>query len=1256
MNSIFSLLGKKPAILLVFLCFSLNLFSQNSAEVWDLLLQNKRKEALEKVNSKKFVNSIDNLILKNIVKNDNGIFATDPNFVQEFIAYPDFENYMYAYWGRPFLFDEYYEQGFSAKNMAVLKAFDDVELKNSTVYNAFHYLRGISYRTFGNWEMYEKETSKINSIAIWEHCGLFENLNNSGLSIVYGPEENAANTAEFDARSIGSVSWYKPNLKEESGYQFFTNHIEYGSGVNYAQTFIQSPTAQRVQFKLGKAGLVRVWLNDVLIFENEKDVITEMDAYVIAANLQQGANRLLVKVASEDNTPYIMMRVEDENDAKIDNLEYSLSKRNYTKATEALVNAEVYDNSIIRYFIKRKESSKVNFQDDLNLFMAYMRISDYEKGKELIAPWLEKYPASSFLKQCLITCSIFENNDIRQTELIKNMEVSDPDYYLSLIYKLKNKGELMNQDLETFEKTFNKMKNATDISYIKNTADIMVQLRKNQLDSVRINLRALLDNPNTPSALHSVYANFFTSVLQDEPAAIAEYEKIVTKYLDYQAVSQLSYFYQKQNRQEESLAALKSVLDHSPGDNNVIYDYVERLHDFNRHEESLPYINKGLENFPFSTVFMRLKGDAYLKMNNKKEALANYEKALIRNSGNKALRKKINDLKNIKDPLEKFRDKDFYSYLEKNRNKIADNNYGVNTLLDEINVMVYENGGGRYRGTYIYEVTSSKGVEELKEYNLQLGGDYTILKSEIVKPNKAIVPAERSGYNLVFNELAPGDVVYVDFESTFSSGGRFYQDFIDTQSFDSYYPVVRKTYRVITPKSDIQYKITNGNVAFKKSKMDEFNVFEWNLENTPGIPLYEDYMPPFVDVSRNLNISTIDSWSDISNWYSDLVRSQIIYDAEVKKAFNSIFPNGYKNLTEDERARKIYEYVTGDFTYSYVSFKQSGFVPQKPSKTIKTKLGDCKDFSTLYVTLAREAEIDAQLVLILTSDFGKDALVLPSTDFNHCIAKVTIDGNEQYLELTDKYLPYKSLPTSLENALALEIPYSSNATNNSSLFILNDVARNENGVTTNTTIEVGEESSKIELVTTTSGYLSSFYHSMTDESNETVLKEEIYNQLLTRTDSDITLNSFKIPSAKGKSNEFTLETQLTLNERVNPIGSFKTFKLPYFSNPYTSNIVNLDNRNYTIDYKQYENADFYEENYVVKIPEGTVFIEIPENKEFTFEDHSYNVVYNKLNENELAIKIKSKPGKKNIVPEKYPEFKKFVKNVLDTRKQFFAYK
>ena len=250
-------------------------------------------------------------------------------------------------------------------------------------------------------------------------------------------------------------------------------------------------------------------------------------------------------------------------------------------------------------------------------------------------------------------------------------------------------------------------------------------------------------------------------------------------------------------------------------------------------------------------------------------------------------------------------------------------------------------------------------------------------------------------------------------------------------------------------------------------------------------------MPSDSDVAEYVHFSTIDSWNEISIWYSDLVRSVMEVNATVQDTFDALFPEGYKHLSEDQRAKIIYNYIRNNFTYSYVSFRQSGFVPQKPSKTIKTNLGDCKDFSTLYVTLAKKAELDANLVLVLTSDYGYNSLVLPSTDFNHCIAKVKIDGKDQFLELTDKYLPYKSLPTSLRGATALEIPLDRNDTKTYDLFKLNNLNR-ASGITKNISYIKEDKTKMVWIDSEYSGHVNSYYSSSVfAEPNAEVIKKSV---------------------------------------------------------------------------------------------------------------------------------------------------------------------
>ena len=100
-----------------------------------------------------------------------------------------------------------------------------------------------------------------------------------------------------------------------------------------------------------------------------------------------------------------------------------------------------------------------------------------------------------------------------------------------------------------------------------------------------------------------------------------------------------------------------------------------------------------------------------------------------------------------------------------------------------------------------------------------------------------------------------------------------------------------------------------------------------------------------------------------------------------------------ENLTDKEKVEIIYTFIVKNIRYSSVSFRQSGLIPQKANSVLNTKIGDCKDVSTLFVAMCKEAGIeDAGLVLVNTRDNGLKDLMLPSISFNHCIGSVTLDG------------------------------------------------------------------------------------------------------------------------------------------------------------------------------------------------------------------------------------------------------------------------
>ncbi|WP_273273390.1 transglutaminase domain-containing protein [Maribacter polysiphoniae] len=1243
---------------LVLLTTTSSLFSQNTTyeKHWEHLFRNERKEALSTLRKSKD-DDIAYFLSQEIIKAENGNFTNPDDFIQQLMAYKDFEYYLYALWTQNFFFDGYIESGFNNKNSKNIKDIDLGRIKNPTVLEAMKYLKSIVARHNNDWEGYYRMNSEMASIKKWQYCGTFENLNGSGLDIAYEPEEKAYSEEDFNANSNGFVNWYNNGALAREAYQFYSNHSEYGAGVNYAQTFIANPIGQRVVLGLGSSALAKVWVNDVVVLENTNDGITDLDAYNVAFTLPKGVNRILVKNADQSGIGYFIARLTDVDGNALNNLEVDPTYRAYNKSSLASLQPVGVDNSVEAYFKVKVAQNPNNFFYTYCLVSTYLRNSKYTEAKKIILPLIKAHNNSSFLRRLLILSYNLEKDYTSSQELQKNIEKDDGKYYLSYVYRFQESGELFKLPIKEFEKFTDEFKAATDMPILKHSADLMLSIRKEDKGAIKEKLKYITTNFKDQTKLIKLYISLYSDYLNEDENAIEVLESINDLYFDYPALKKLAGFYDKQNKKEQVIQLFKEQYNDVNSSNSYLKDYIEYLHEYKKYEESLPFIKKVLDNYPYSFIGMEYMGNALEQLGRKKEALVYYKRSLKHNGGNSALRKKIEDLSGTKDYFEDLATGEIYDFIAKNRNKETKNNYGYNYLLDETLVQLYAEGGYRNKNSYVVEITSESGIESMKELDLGLRGNYRITKSEIVKPNKTVVPASKNGSNLVFGKLEVGDVIYIDYESSSSSSGRFYKDYVDYFQMDSYHPILKNSLKILVPKEKpFKFRMMNGEVPHQERKMDDYICHIWQIDNLKPLEQQEDYMPSMADIARYLHISTIDSWDDIATWYADLVRPQMQINSDVEEAFKEIFPESVDMYFDNEKAERIYYYLMENLSYSYVSFRQSGYVPQRPAKTIKSKLGDCKDFSTLYVTLAQMAGLKSHLVLVLTSDYGKQAMLLPSQDFNHCIVKVFIDGKPQYLELTDNNLPFKSIPTSLENATALDIPNKVVKDVHQGVYLLNDIAHTPTVIESNMVYRLKDKEHQLKIESVLKGSINSNYASILKEDNYEVIKTKITDDFKGRLLEDFSLDSIYDIQYDIKSPVIAYTSDLTINETIDEIGSMKVFRIPAVNNAYNSGIISDEKRNFPIEYIFYENADVYKSSYKILLGENEKFVEVPESVDFKYRKHSYKITYELIKPNELQIDILANTSKERIEPSEYEAFKSYVKSVLDTKEQLIGYK
>lgn len=253
----------------------------------------------------------------------------------------------------------------------------------------------------------------------------------------------------------------------------------------------------------------------------------------------------------------------------------------------------------------------------------------------------------------------------------------------------------------------------------------------------------------------------------------------------------------------------------------------------------------------------------------------------------------------------------------------------------------------------------------------------------------------RLSATLVMSDVRTGDIVErcwtVSGESPVLRGA-----FGDWLSFGGA-PAVSVRYRLRTPK--------HRSVATRSfADMPEAVVVEengildrrWRVDLTPRTR-FEDYTPPWRQLSRSLQVSEPTSWSRVSSLFAPHYSDQT-YPPEIKDEAGRICT---EFSDPGDRLIAALASVQRRLRYLSLSLGDGGLVPRPLSEIWSTGYGDCKDSSRLFVALARLCGLDACPALVTTT-YGPavDEWLPSATVFDHCISRVALDGKVWWIDPT----------------------------------------------------------------------------------------------------------------------------------------------------------------------------------------------------------------------------------------------------------------
>ncbi len=583
-----------------------------------------------------------------------------------------------------------------------------------------------------------------------------------------------------------------------------------------------------------------------------------------------------------------------------------------------------------------------------------------------------------------------------------------------------------------------------------------------------------------------------------------------------------------------------------------------------------------------------------------------------------------------------FEEPDLYDLYENSES--ADDYPEDNSLiiLDETQKIIYERGGSEEKTYLLVKVFNPTGIDVWKEYSV---GYADIIKAEVLKKDGNKLKAETRGGHIVFTNLEEGDAILLIYKRELANYGRLMKEFWGREYFNLFYPYNQKKFTLMVQGDrDFAQKTVHSKLEPIITKEDDFTIYTWERKDQESLKS-EKYMLSIDDFSEVLHFSSLPDWNWVNNWYFDISTTKAKSDFEVQDVTKSLL-EGKENLSDREKIHLIYDYVVQNIHYSSVSFRQSGLVPQKASKVINTKIGDCKDVSTLFIAMCREAGYKAEIVLVNTRDNGEQELGLPSIGFNHAIAKVYVNDTYYIVELTSDFNAFSTMGRNLKKAFVLEI-------NNvdSKPYLLDASTRVLNGFRRENTVQF--DGTKMTIVRDAINFGD--YAAGTRSAYRDIGKKKQEKKMQRAISDDF---------AKVKLLELAFDTTIyTTDDSVHYVSKFEVtdaftefnnqylLKIPFTYKQEPMDFLNNQDRKYPLAFWKYINDDFQEETVIINFPSGMYLVSTPKNKTYTSKYADYSLTFKKSG-NKLIIKRRL-DFKADVVPtEDFEAFGIFYTKVI----------
>lgn len=1229
----------------IYIIFSLFLvanfaIAQSFQQALLLLNENKRAEAKKILTSlEKDTTTSCNAALANVL-----LELSNEHWDEAFSHFQIFYNnstdpypYVYALWSTG-IFSRNETRGNDVKKL-MEKIVNDPKANATIKAMAYDNLAG-RLQNKGDIKQSKEIWSKMGDVRGWSTVGVFENVSASGFNKDFGVLSHPEATYIFKNNRGADISWFNIADARNDRWVDFESHYDITNSIIYAQTYITSDADKDVVVMFGVSGSFKIWINDMIVAKEAEERNTDLDVYNYKVKLQKGNNRIVVQIgSSEIGRSNFMLRIADLNGTILP-FNGSPTWKPYTQAQSYEVKATPMFAE--HFFENRLIANPASFLDMMMLLNTYNHNDKRFEARKLAAQLKKSEPKSTIVSEKIVETFARDNNNTDLTKEMEFVKSNDPEsvYGLTLRYNdAVNKEDyneaqiLLNKQITLFGK---------NVEMEIKTLDLMSRRREPEKLLKELDTACKI-YPEERTFLVMQY-NIMQNVSKDLKKGNALLENYLKNHYDDELIGVVSGNLMKLGNKEEGMKLLKKMIDDKPYATGRYTNISDKYYDQQDYKNALEWQQKALDRAPYAGVIHYKKALILDAQGNKAEAKAALKKAIEFNPNNYDARRKLRELEGQKDLFTNFKKEDIITLVNNNIKQIDYPNDNSVYLLKDVQQVVYrENGASEDRNEVLIKILNQDGINDWKEVSIPFNS-YTqrliIDKAELFKKDGSKVQAEINNNQIVFSSLEVGDVLHLNYQLESSSYGKLAEHFWEDFNFNGGYPTKIARYSLIVPKEkNFQYKMYNTDVQPAISDVDDYKMYIWNKTNIPSVNA-EVNMPPFSDIAERIVVTSIPDWNYVANWYSDLSSIKAKGDFEVKEKAKELFADK-QNLTDLQKAKVIYEYIENNFNYSAVPFLHSALTPQRASRTITARLGDCKDLSTLFVALAKEVGLDANLILVDTRDNGDTNLDLPTIGFNHCIAQLNIENKNYIIELTDNHLPFGALNYHDLNANGLSIPKEGEIATNARLIKLNSPNRSSNFIDRVSHITFTNNNIEIERISKKMGAEASATRGAYKNAGQEDRNKGLLKSLTGEFNKKLTLKSFTIANLDNLKDTVEMNYTFTVENFTSEIMGIQIFKLPWSDSYGSLDFVSLETRKYPFNLWSFNTTSRDKEVMTVILPAGKKMAELPKNISLSCPSMSYNLSF-EIKPDRIIATREVKYLKEQVPVSEYAAFKEFV--------------